>query len=220
MALEAKRQNLLKTYSLIKGRKKGYFQRELLAIDKEIASIEDQMAKMEIPKTFELDTTAYDQQSKEARDLGKINGFEVVFFVDHTNTLNGFINHEDKIIFMNRNSQKTPVEIVGHELSHEGVEGYESNEKTLTKIDTTSKAFKAYWEALSFIVFEHRNELLNKRQAIVEYAADLQGGMTENYGVILNEGLFYANGDPADSLSDQPRMPIDVIAKRPIWSVS
>lgn len=218
MALEAKRQNLLKTYSLIKGRKKGYFQRELLAIDKEIASIEDQMAKMEIPKTFELDTTAYDQQSKEARDLGKINGFEVVFFVDHTNTLNGFINHEDKIIFMNRNSQKTPVEIVGHELSHEGVEGYESNEKTLTKIDTTSKAFKAYWEALSFIVFEHRNELLNKRQALVEYAADLQGGMTENYGVILNEGLFYANGDPADSLSDQPRMPIDVIAKRPIWS--
>lgn len=151
-------------------------------IDKTIASLK----KAQAPTFVHFPDGYKNKDFARANELARANGYELIPVKDHTGFVNAFINRATKQIFVETDNEKSVFQLVGHELSHVGVKGVASNKETQMFIDTTSAAFVTYRGELE----RSFGRKMKLEKVMSEYAADLQGGIEENYGVKLKEGLL------------------------------
>jgi hypothetical protein len=138
------------------------------------------------------DESGYQNKSfRRAYERARQDGYELIPI--RSGYVNAFIDPKSKQIFCEIGQTIDALNLVGHELSHAGSEGHASNEETQKQINQRSPAVIAYAEKLSAI---HNNGKPIEEQkplpmwyVLKEYAADLQGGILENYGIKLHDGL-------------------------------
>lgn len=152
---------------------------------KEIPKTIDKL-KASIKPTIEIDPKGYKgEKFAEANELARQNGYELIPIKERTGCYNAFINRTTKQIFSEVGGLTSVFNLIGHELSHVGVKGHASNKETQMFIDTTTAAFVQYKGELGRLLGRKVSEAF----ALEEYAADLQGGIKENFGVTLADGL-------------------------------
>jgi hypothetical protein len=190
-------------------------QNEITVANNRLADIAKTISDIEalVEPALEVDTQAH-KTNAEAFELGRKNGYDVIFMKDNYHTLNAFINTTRKQIFVATGGKFTALQLVGHELSHVGVDGHASNLETQALIDKKSPAVKQYWEALN----EAAGVKFSESAMLEEFAADLQGGIKENFGVNLDEGLIQQSTvyGMTDMLTNIPKE-VDVIARGPTY---
>lgn len=100
----------------------------------------------------------------------------------------------DKNVFLNtdfNDPEVTPKQAAFHELSHY-LKNNPLNKRTRQSIDINSQTFKKYRSALSQIFDKNafdRGYRLNIPETLEEYAADLEAGINNHYGINLLDGL-------------------------------
>jgi N12 class adenine-specific DNA methylase len=112
-------------------------------------------------------------------------GVDIIPIKDTSDTINALVT--DGNIFINLVSDdagSSVLQTVLHELSH--VKG---NSGTQEKIDTTSAAFSGYRKRLNLLYFGSTLRTLSESRVMEEYAADLETGAEDRYGVNLRSGL-------------------------------
>lgn len=130
----------------------------------------------------------------EVKALADVYAIEVIPVIDTTGFINAFIR--DGAIFLNMdtgNMDMTPAQIAAHEISHHRKDTPEGK-ATRRKIDVRSRAFIQYRRELSRLNFGEKEfrdgALISRLDIIEEFAADLEAGIKQHYGVTLSEGLF------------------------------
>jgi small-conductance mechanosensitive channel len=196
---EAKRDDIKKRWEKEVG---GDYTRshEIVKLNTRLAEITKSIKEMEamVEPTITIDKDAHKNKfAAPAYELGREHGYEVIFIKEHYGTLNGFLSPSKKQIYVDVNKKFTALQIVGHELSESTVDGpplkgHQTNADTQKLIDEKSQAVKDYQNSISEaagIYEDGKLVLMDMADVLREYAADLQGGIEENYEVNLNEGL-------------------------------
>lgn len=128
----------------------------------------------------------------EARKLASAYGLDLIPFKDTTDSVRGFIN--GKAVFVNFSVQSDIpfIQVAAHEISHY-LSNRPINKATRNSIDVNSKAFNQYLDHISRLTFGegafNRGYRLDVPYVVEEYAADLEAGVKEIYGVKLADGL-------------------------------
>ncbi len=130
---------------------------------------------------------------RQAHSIAAAHGLDVIPVLDDTGSISAYVR--ERTIFLNMNESGSAGSLAQktlHEISHY-LSKNPLNQNTRRSIDVNSDAFKAYSAAIDKATFSPeelaKGTHLSIPYIVEEYAADLEAGFEERFGVKLAEGL-------------------------------